>query len=120
MDVDATVTLDINATAGGRQHSEAKKAELMRNNSCFYCEKPGHRASNCRKKQADRGNFSGRSNNYREPAKAHVATPTMPNLQDPDELVDFLKENMDYLSTDVKLEFIEKLMPKKDFTEALN
>ena len=118
MDVDTTTTLDINATTSGQQHSEAKKAELMRSNLCFYCEKPGHRASNCRKKQADRGNFSGRSNNYREPAKAHVAT--MPNLQDPDELVDFLKENMDYLSTDVKLGFIEKLMPKEDFTEALN
>jgi len=48
MDVDATVTTDINATAGGgQQHSEAKKAELMRSNSCFYCEKQGHRANVC-------------------------------------------------------------------------
>jgi len=116
MDVDATTTTDINAIR--QQHSEAKKADLMRSNSCFYCEKPGHRASNCRKKQADRGNFSGRSNNYREPTKAHVAT--MPNLQDPEELANFLKENMDYLSTDTRLGFIEKLMPTKDFTEALN
>jgi len=118
MDVDATVTSNVNAI--GQQHSEAKKVELMRSNSCFYCEKPGHRASNCRKKQADRRNFSGRPNNYREPTKAHAATPVMPNLQDPDEMVNFLKENMDYLSTDVKLGFIEKLMPKEDFTEALN
>jgi len=59
MDVDATVTSDINATAGGQQHSEAKKAELMRSNSCFYCEKQGHRANVCRKKQADHNNFSG-------------------------------------------------------------
>jgi len=116
MDVDATTTTDINAI--GQQHSEAKKADLMRSNSCFYCEKPGHRASNCRKKQADRGNFSGRSNNYREPTKAHAAT--MPNLQDPEELANFLKENMDYLSTETRLGFIEKLMPTKDFTEALN
>ena len=57
MDVNATVTSDINATTSGRQqHSEAKKAELIKNNSCFYCEKPGHQANICRKKQADRGN----------------------------------------------------------------
>jgi len=42
MDVDATVTQNINATASGQQHSEAKKAELMQNNSCFYCEKQEH------------------------------------------------------------------------------
>jgi len=43
MDVDATVTTDINATTGrGQQHSEAKKVELMRSNSCFYCEIKGH------------------------------------------------------------------------------
>jgi len=43
MDVNATVTSDINATAGrGQQHSEAKKAELMRSNLCFYCEIKGH------------------------------------------------------------------------------
>jgi len=60
MDVDATVTSDINTTAGGgQQHSEAKKAELMRSNLCFYCEKQGHQANVCRKKQADHGNFSG-------------------------------------------------------------
>jgi len=40
MDVDATVTSDINTI--GQQHSEAKKAELMKNNLCFYCEKQGH------------------------------------------------------------------------------
>jgi len=119
MDVDATVTSYINATAsGGQQHSKAKKAELMRSNSCFYCEKPGHQANVCRKKQADRGNFSGRSNNPREPAKAHVA-PIMPDLQDLDGLSTFLKENMDYISEDVRLSLVEKLMPK-DFTGALN
>jgi len=43
MDVDATVTSDINTTTGrGQQHSEAKKAELMRSNLCFYCEIKGH------------------------------------------------------------------------------
>jgi len=115
MDVDAT---DINATASGQQHSKAKKADLMRSNSCFYCEKPGHQANICRKKQADRGNFSSRSNNPREPARAQTA-PTMPDIQDLDKLADFMKDNMDYFSKETRLGFVEKLMPK-DFQAALN
>jgi len=119
MDVDATVTSDINATAGGgQQHSEAKKAELMRSNLCFYCEKQGHQAKDCCKKQADRGNFSGQSNNPRELAKAHVA-PTMPDIQNLDNFADYLKDNMDSFSEEARLGFVEKLMPK-DFPEARN
>jgi len=121
MDVDATTTSDINTITGrGQQHSEAKKADLMRSNLCFYCKKQGHRAKDCRKKQADRGNFSSQSNNSREPARAHIAAPTMPNIQDPDEMVNFLNENMDSFSADTRLGIIEKLMPKEDFTVALN
>ena len=118
MDVDAMVTTDINATTSGRQqHSEAKKAELMRSNSCFYCEKPGHQANVCRKKQADRGNFSGQFK-AREPTRAHAA-PIMPDFQDLDSVADFMKENMDSFSKDARLGFVEKLMPK-DFLGALN
>jgi len=116
MDVNAT---DINATAGrGQQHSEAKKAELMRSNSCFYCEAKGHRAKDCRKKQADCSNFSSYSNRPREPARVY-ATPTMPDVQDLDSLARFLKDNMDSFNEDTKLDFIEKLM-LKDFTKARN
>jgi len=118
MDVDATVTADINATTSGQQHSEAKKAELMRSNSCFYCEKPGHRANVCHKKQADRGNFSGRSNNSREPTRVK-ATPIMPDLSDPDTFANFLKDNMDSFSEETRLGFVEKLMAQ-DFPVALN
>jgi len=114
MDVDATVTTDINA-AVGQQHSEAKRAELMRSNSCFYCKKQGHRAKDCRKKQADR---SGQFNNTREPARAHVA-PIMPDIQDLNTFADYLKDNMDSFSKDARLGFVEKLMPK-DFPGALN
>jgi len=117
MDVDATVTSDINATTGGgQQHSEAKKVDLMRSNLCFYCEKQGHQARDCRKKQADRSNFSSRPNNPREPTRAHVA-PTMPDIQNLDNFADYLKENMDSFDEDTKLDFIQKLMPK-DFTGA--
>jgi len=118
MDVDATVTQDINATISGQQHSEAKKADLMRSNLCFYCEKPGHRANVCRKKQADRGNFSGRSNNSREPTRAN-ATPIMPDISDLDTFADYLKDNMDSFSEETRLGFVEKLMAK-DFPAALN
>ena len=57
MDVDATIATNI--TGRGPELSEAKKAELQANNSCFYCFKIGHRAKNCRKKQADRAQSSG-------------------------------------------------------------
>jgi len=119
MDVNATVTHDINATASGQQHSDAKKAELMRSNSCFYCEKQGHRANVCRKKQADRGNSSGRPNNYREPTKARITAPAMPDFSDLGSVAEFMKENMDSFSEEARLSFVESLMPK-DFTEALN
>jgi len=117
MDVDTTVTTDINTTTDrGQQHSEAKKAELIRSNSCFYCEIKGHQAKDCRKKQADRGNFSGHPN--KEPTRVHAA-PTMPDVQNLDSLTEFLKENMDSFDKDTKLDFIEKLM-LKDFTRARN
>jgi len=117
MGIDATTTTDINTTFGGQQHSETKKADLMRSNSCFYCEKQGHRAKDCCKKQADRGNSS---NHPKEPARACITTPMMPNIQDPDTMVNFLNENMDSFSVDTRLGIIEKLMPKEDFMEALN
>jgi len=119
MDIDATVTSDINATAGrGQQHSEAKRAELMRNNLCFYCEIKGHRAKDCHKKLADHSNFSGRSNNTRESTRVYAA-PVMPDFENLDNLADFMKENMDFFDKETKLDFIGKLMPK-DFPEAQN
>jgi len=118
MDVDAVVISDINATSSGQQHSEAKKAELMRNNSCFYCEKPGHRASNCRKKQADRGQPSGQSSDRFRSARTGIIRET-PDFQNPDSVSGFLKDNMDLLDESTKLSIIETLMPK-DFTKARN
>ena len=119
MDVNATVTSDTNATAGrGQQHSEAKKAELMKSNLCFYCEIKGHWAKDCHKKQADRNNFSGHPNNPREPTRVHAA-PVMPDIENIDSLADYLKENMDSFDEETKLDFIRKLMPK-DFPKAWN
>jgi len=113
MDVDAMVTSDINTTTSGRQqHSEAKKTELIKNNSCFYCKKPGHRANVCRKKQADRGNHNGQTVQLGN-------APVTPNFQDSDSITEFLQDNMDSLDENTKLSIIETLMPK-DFTEARN
>jgi len=87
----------------------------MRSNLCFYCEKQGHQANQCRKKQADRNNDSSQTN---KPTRAHVA-PTMPDIQDLDNFTDYLKDNMDSFSEEARLGFIKKLMPK-DFPVALN
>jgi len=61
MDVDTTIATNI--TGRGPELSEAKKAELQANNSCFYCFKRGHRAKDCRKKQADCAQSSGSAAN---------------------------------------------------------
>ena len=61
MDVDTTIATNI--TSRGPELSKAKKAELQANNSCFYCFKRGHRAKDCRKKQADRAQSSGNTTN---------------------------------------------------------
>jgi len=61
MDVDATIATNI--TSRGPELSEAKKAELQANNSCFYCFKRGHCAKDCCKKQADRAQSSGSTAN---------------------------------------------------------
>jgi hypothetical protein len=44
MDVDTVHTTN---------HSEEKKAELMKGNQCFYCEIKGHHAKDCCRKAAD-------------------------------------------------------------------
>jgi len=56
--MDVNTTIATNITSRGPELSEAKKAELQANNSCFYCFKRGHRAKDCRKKQADRAQSS--------------------------------------------------------------
>jgi hypothetical protein len=99
MDVDAVCTTN---------HSEEKKAELMKGNQCFYCEIKGHHAKDCCKKAADRAKQSSGST-----APRVTATLT------PDELTKFIKDNMGNFEEDTKISIIEALMPK-DFVQGPN
>ena len=101
--------MDVNAVRL-TNHSEEKKAELMKNNQCFYCEIKGHRAKDCRKKLADRAKQSSGS----AAPKVTAATTLTP-----DELSKFIQSNMGSFDEDTKISVIESLMPK-DFVQGPN
>ena len=116
--------MDVDAASGrGNQHSEAKRQELMKNNQCFYCEIPGHRAKDCRKKTADRRSpGSGRVDNPGKggpPIHNRVSEDTPKPTLGPEELAELMKSNMHLFSEDIKLSFVDTLMPK-DFHMAQN
>jgi hypothetical protein len=93
--------MDINAICT-TNHSEEKKAELMKGNQCFYCEIKGHRAKDCCKKATNHAKQSSRG------TVPKVTTTTLT----PDELTNFIKENMENFKEDTKISIIEALMPK--------
>ena len=116
--------MDVDAASGrGAQHSEAKKQELQKNNQCFYCEIPGHRTKDCRKKAADHRSFrSGHANNPGKggpPIHNRVSNDTPPFSLEPESITDYLKDNMDNFNEDQKLSIANSLMPK-DFYPAQN
>ena len=107
--------MDINANILGRgqQHSDAKKAKLMKENKCFYYEIKGYQACVCCKKQADcawRSQGTGKITSIRNQKPIDMT---------PDNISSFLKDNMGLLDEDTKLSIIESLMPK-DFPQAQN
>jgi hypothetical protein len=100
--------MDVNAVRT-TNHSEEKKAELMKGNQCFYCEIKGHRTKDCHKKAAD---CAKQSSGGTAP-KVTATTLT------PDELTKFIKDNMGNFEEDTKISIIEALMPK-DFVQGPN
>jgi hypothetical protein len=52
--------MDVDAARMGNL-TEAQKANLIKENKCFYCQKTGHRASVCYKKKRDRGETTATS-----------------------------------------------------------
>jgi hypothetical protein len=107
MDVNAIIANEI---CPGQTHNTEKHAELMKNNQCFYCKKPGHHANVCRKKIADRAK-QGREGVASQPSYSQgsimQATPMTPT-----ELSKYLQDNMGNLDEDAKISVIESLMPQ--------
>ena len=102
--------MDVNAVRFGQQHSEEKMAKLKEGNQCFYCEIQGHCAKDCCKKAADHTKQdNGGSTSQVKAAK----------MLTPEELMTFIKDNMDNFQEDTKISVIEALMPK-DFVQGPN
>ena len=97
--------MDIDAIHGP-ELSDKQKAELMATRSCFYCFKVGHQAKECCKKQADWAKGSrGPANNLPHVNKGQT-TPDMT----PDDITQFLKDNVDTIDNETKLSIIEKIL----------
>jgi len=106
MDLDAIRTNNL---------TEAQKTELMKENKCFYCQKPGHQAKACFKKKCDQ---AGRTSS----ANATSSTPTNSTSSQPFDIKAFgeaLKEHGPNLDEDAKLNMVEMLLPG-GFVQALD
>ena len=105
MDIDTTITTNI--TGRGPELTEAKKAELQASNSYFYCQKKGHCAKDCRKKQADRaqssGSTAGNQTQNREITMDNITPQLVKEMLESDVFKAMDKE--------FKLSFLENTMP---------
>ena len=100
MDVDTIISSD------GQRLSENEISQLIRTKKCFYCKGEGHRAENCWKKHG------------KPPQKSAVRMGTT-EIMNTDEMAKQIKDNMDSIPLNTRLELIEKLMPSdQDFAEA--
>jgi len=102
--------MDIDAIAiQGPDLSNTQKSEYMAANKCFYCTKIGHHAKDCCKKQADQNQGNGRA------AITETGTVKAPNTTTfditPDDIANFLKDNVDTIDPNTKLSIVEKILP---------
>ena len=113
--------MDIDAMRLFKELTEEEKKKLMANNACFYCQKPGHRAKDCRSKKWDeqRKSNQGRTGNRTSSRTTEVkATNDSDDLIDlstvtGDDIVNALKsEAFLCLEDDEKLGIIEKIAPQ--------
>ena len=105
MDIDATIATNI--TSRGPELTEAKKAELQASNSCFYCQKKGHHARDCCKKQADHAQSSGSTAGNQTQTREITMNDITPQL---------VKEMLESdafkaMDEEFKLSFLENAMP---------
>jgi len=98
-----TMDVDANILGRGQQHSEAKKAKLMKENKCFYCKIKRHQAYICCKKQVDSARSSQSANNKT------IIQNQDPIDMTPNDIFSFLKDNMSLLDEDTKLSIIEQV-----------
>ena len=94
--------------------SPDEKTKLIKTNSCFYCRKPGHRATVCHKKVRDRGMApspnASTSNNSGGTRICATGSGDQP-LMKPEDFANFLKDNMDKFDKDTHLNLVDTLMP---------
>ena len=106
MDVDITETTEIDTTCTNQRKT----------NACFYCQKPGHFAKDCRKKKSDRVQVeSSRGNQHDSNVKTAdlINFSTMTDNQQTSALADYMQSNAFIeKDNDFKLNFIVKVTPK--------
>ena len=101
--------MDVNAIAiQGPDLSNTQKSKYMATNKCFYCAKMGHHAKDCHKKQVDQNQGNGRA------TVTNTGTTKAPNIttfnMTPDDIANFLKDNVDTINPDTKLSIVEKIL----------
>ena len=100
--------------------SPEEKAECLKNNTCFYCGKPGHRAAACHKKVRDRGMGASPNNNATSSSGGTRirAADTTDGADQPlvkaTDIVQIFKDNknlMNELPEETCLQLVDTLMP---------
>ena len=107
MDVDTTTFTQL---------SKEEKKKLQANNTCFYCQKHGHRANDCRKKKFDCAQAGGSRRNQHGTninTADLIDFSTMTTEQTTNMITDYLQsEAFLEKEDDEKLKFIEKIAPQ--------